>query len=202
MSTPDQLKVLAICGSLRTGSFNAGLVQEIVDDAPPSIRVDVLEGLDRLPLINNDLVVDNVPPAAVTEIGGRIRAADALIIACPEYCYGIPAPLKNLLDWMSFPPPVNPLRFNPVGILGASIGAHGTLRAQHSLRQCLLFHDAMVMSKPEVYVTDAAKKFADGRLTDENTKKLIPLFLENFEEFTRATLARQLDPATREFQFT
>lgn len=197
------LNILAVSGSLRRGSFNTGLVNEIVEAAPASVAVDVLDGLDQLPLINNDLVIDSTVPPTVARVSERIHRADAVIIACPEYCYGVPAPLKNLLDWTSFPPPFNCLRFKPVGLVGTSISAHGTLRAQHSLRQILLFHEAAVLAKPEVYVAAAAKKFDEhGRLIDEATKKLLRLFLDSFEEFARSTLARKLDPATREFLFT
>ena len=200
---PDVLQVLAICGSLRSGSYNAGLVRELVDAAPASIAIDVLDGIEQLPLINNDLVVDGAPPQSVRRLDERIRSADSVIIASPEYCYGIPAPLKNLLDWISFPPHVNCFRFKPVGLIGASIGVHGTLRAQLALRQTLLFHEAAVLAKPEVYISDAAAKYdARGQLVDEKTKELLRMFLDNLEDFARATLSRRLDPASREFLFT
>ncbi|WP_433297091.1 NADPH-dependent FMN reductase [Pseudonocardia sp. CA-142604] len=199
--TPTVLQVLAICGSLRSGSYNAGLVRELLVAAPASMSIDVLDGIDRLPLVNNDLVVDGAPPESVLRLDDRIRSADTVIIASPEYCYGIPAPLKNLLDWIASPPHVNCFRFKPVGLIGASIGVHGTLRAQLALRQTLLFLEAAVLAKPEVYIADAAAKY-DGELVDQKTKELLRLFLGNLEEFARATLSRRLDPNSREFLFT
>ncbi|MCE7002263.1 NAD(P)H-dependent oxidoreductase [Kibdelosporangium philippinense] len=202
MTDPSALNVLAICGSLRAGSFNAGLVRALTADAPPAMKIDVLDAWHELPPLNNDLVVGGVLPGPVQHISDRIRAADAVIIATPEYCYGVPGTLKNLLDWMSFPPPVNCFRFKPVGVLGASAGAFGTVRAQLALRQTLMFLDATVMTKPEVYVTDAASKYDSGVLADQPTIKLLRHFLDSFEEFVRVCQARGLDPATREFLFT
>ena len=61
-----------------------------------------------------------------------------------------------------------------MAIMGASIGPVGTARMQYDLRRTLLFVDALVLIKPEVFIGSAQTKFdADGRLVDETTRKFI-----------------------------
>ena len=102
--------------------------------------------------------------AAVHEFAEKIRAADAVLIATPEYNYGIPGVLKNAIDWVSRPSVNTPLRHKPVGILGASGGGFGTVRAQLQLRQVLTsVIDAYPLGKPEVMIQRAATLFDSGR---------------------------------------
>lgn len=61
--------------------------------------------------------------------------------------------------------------------MGASIGNFGTTRCQLHLRQTLLFHEAYVMPKPEIYLFRAFEKFdADGALTDQATIDLLKAY--------------------------
>ena len=94
-------------------------------------------------------------------------AADALVLACPEYNYSIAPALKNIIDWASREPDNALLAGKPVAIMGAG-GGMGTSRAQYHLRQVCVFLDLHPLNKPEVFANAFAGGFdADGNLTDE-----------------------------------
>jgi chromate reductase len=102
-----------------------------------------------------------------------VKAADAVLIATPEYNYSISGVLKNALDWASRPPEPS-FDGKAVAIMGASGGLFGTARAQYDLRKIFVFMNAHVLNKPEVMIGQAASKFdAEGRLTDETSRSLI-----------------------------
>ena len=197
------LNILGICGSLRKGSYNLGLLSALQDIAPAGVTIDILTSWDDIPVLNADLLdEDGQPPVAVKRVADLIRAADAVIFASPEYCYSVPGPVKNLTDWLALPPHVNALRFKPTGVIGASVGPGGSARGQMVLRATLLFHDAIVMGKPEIAVAFSGVKFdPDGNLKDEATVELLQRYLSDFIEFSDSTRARRLDTLNREFIF-
>lgn len=197
------LDIVGICGSLRKDSFNRSLLAALKDVETFDAPIEILADWAEVPVFNQDLMAhdDDLPPP-VRAISDRIRRADAVVVATPEYCLSIPGPLKNLLDWMSFPPPENPLRHKPIAVMGASIGPGGTTRAQTVLRSSLWFFDAVVMGKPEVAVSLCTTKFdASGKLTDEPTKALLRRYYADFVEFAASTKARNLAALGREFIF-
>ena len=96
-------RVLGVVGSLRRESFNRRLLAEAVAMAPERLRIDVVDRIVELPLFDEDLEVDGFPPA-VAAVHESIAAADGVVIASPEYNFGVPGPLKNFVDWASRPP--------------------------------------------------------------------------------------------------
>lgn len=68
-------------------------------------------------------------PPAVAAFVDEMHAADAFVIVTPEYNYGIPGALKNLLD-VTF----KPWNRKPFGLVGCG-GVSGGLRALDALRQ-------------------------------------------------------------------
>ena len=80
--------------------------------------------------------------------------------------------LKNAIDWLSRTTP-QPFAAKPVAMFGASGGVLGTARAQYQLRQILVFLDGRPVNKPEVMIGGAQNRFAEGKLTDEATGKLL-----------------------------
>jgi len=164
-------KVLAISGSLRKNSTNTFALKALQKIAPSDIVIEIANIAD-VPLYNGDLH-ELGEPQAVTELKMKIRQADAVVIATPEYNFSVPAVLKNVLDWVSRPPEP---AFNekPVAILGVSPGPVGTARAQYHLRQVLVFMNTFTLNKPEVFINHSAQKFdLNGDLTDETTKKFL-----------------------------
>ena len=92
------IKILAISGSLRAASFNTVVLSAAARLAPPNISVTLYQRLGALPLFNPDLEASD--PRPVADLRSKIIAADALIIASPEYAHGISGVMKNALDWM------------------------------------------------------------------------------------------------------
>ena len=119
------LQFLGMAGSLRTKSTNRGLLRAAQAHLPEGVTMDVAELLD-VPFYNADL---SEKPAAVTRVLTQLAAADALVLACPEYNYSLAPALKNILDWASREPDNALLAGKPVAIMGAG-GGMGTSRAQ------------------------------------------------------------------------
>lgn len=173
------MKILGIAGSLRAKSFNRMLLEEARQLAPAAVELRVYTLAD-VPLYNADL--DQDPwPAGVDSLKQEIQAADALLIATPEYNHGIPGVLKNALDWASRPAGQSVLTGKPVGIVGASPSTIGTARAQGQLKQVL--HGLVMPLFPygEVLVAQAQHKFSEeGHLSDEPTRAFIERYLSEF----------------------
>ena len=102
----------------------------------------------------------------VTALSDRVKSADALLIATPEYNFSIPGVLKNVIDWLSRPPLDAALARKPVAIVGAG-GRLGSARAQYHLRQVCGCLSMLPVPRPEVFVLSAWEQFdAQGRLKD------------------------------------
>lgn len=177
-------EVATIVGSLRRRSYNRALMQTTMLVAPEHMHLYEVP-TDHLPFFNEDLERQGDPPA-VAEFKQAIERADALLLFTPEYGYSIPGVLKNALDWASRPPGRSALRGMPIGVMGASSGRSGTMRAQLHLRQVLLHMGAVTMPGPEVYVSFAEGKFNQvGELTDQTSLDQVKAFMAAFDEWMR-----------------
>lgn len=180
-STP--LKILGIAGSLRRASYNRAALRVARQLVPEGAELEIFE-LDGIPVFNQD--DEGQPPARVTELKKRVRAADAILFATPEYNYSIPGVLKNAIDWASRPYGDSPWAGKPVGVMGASVGILGTARAQYHLRQVFVFLNMYPLNQPEVMIANAAERFdADGNLLDEKAKDLIRQLLDGLVAWAR-----------------
>jgi len=172
----EKIKVLAFAGSLRKGSYNKSLLRAAVEVAPENVVIEVFD-LEGLPLFNQDFEAH--PPQRVKDFKDKIRAADALLIATPEYNYSVPGVLKNAIDCASRPRADTPLEGKPVAIMSASSGRFGGARAQYHLRQSFIFLNMQPVNRPEVMLSDAMHNVdANGNLTNEQTRTLIRQLLE------------------------
>jgi chromate reductase, NAD(P)H dehydrogenase (quinone) len=128
------LNVLALCGSLRTASVNAALLRAAARLAAPAADIEVADWLGRLPLFNPDfenVIDDRELPRAVQALHLAVDAADAILVASPEYAHGVSGTIKNTLDWLvSFEPFIH----KPVAVINASPRAH---HADDALRETL-----------------------------------------------------------------
>ena len=158
------MEVLGIAGSLRRGSHNRRLLRAAGDVLPPGAVLVEWDGLAGIPAFDEDLEAS--PPPAVRDFLDAIEAADAILIATPEYNASVPGALKNALDWASRPFPDNVLRKKPSAVIGASTGLFGAVWAQAEVRKALKASGAHVLeSELPVGMADAA--FAeDGSLAD------------------------------------
>jgi len=180
----NKLDIVVIIGSLREGSYNAMLARALPELAPDEIAIRFAPSFETFPLYNADLQAREGIPEAVKRFGEAVRAADGVIVVSPEYNFSIPGGLKNALDWASRMEP-QPFEHKPVAIQSASPSPLGGGRVQYHLRQLMVYLDALVLNKPEVFVSNAPAKVNEttGALTDETTRKFARQQLEAFARF-------------------
>lgn len=177
-----QINILGLAGSLRKQSYNRSALRAAKELAPDGAVINIFE-LDGIPGFNED--EEKNPPAKVVQLKNEIRAADAILFVTPEYNYSVPGVLKNAIDWASRPYGDSAWNGKPAAIMGASIGAIGTARAQYHLRQICVFLNLHVLNQPEAMISNAAERFdSNGNLTDESTKKHIRKLLVSLVEWT------------------
>ena len=178
-----KVHVLGFAGSLRKQSYNRSLLSAATEMVPDDAALEVFD-LEGIPPFNQDL--EQQPPEKVREFKAKIRAADAILIATPEYNYSIPGVLKNAIDWASRPYGDNAFDGKPVAMMGASVGMLGTARAQYDLRRSFVFLNMYPMNQPEVMVPFAQDKVdSSGRVTDEKTRKKIRELLQSLAAWTK-----------------
>jgi chromate reductase len=147
-------EVIGIAGSLRKASFNRSLLRAATEIAPPTIHITIHDLID-IPLYNADVDAAG-PPAPVTELKEAVSRASGLLVASPEYNYGVSGVLKNTIDWLSRPPRQSVLAGKPTAIMGASNGMTGTARGQQQLRLALIATNSPTLIRPEILVARAA----------------------------------------------
>ena len=180
------IKLLGFAGSLRKDSFNKSALKAAQQLVPGGVTLELFD-LAPIPFFNEDVEAEGIP-AAVREFRERIAVADGLLIATPEYNYSYSPIVKNALDWASRDdkePFDSPLRGKVAGLISASSGYFGGTRAQHHLRQVAIRLDLIIPNTPEVFITNADKKFDEaGNLNDARTQRSLTNLL--------ATLAEQI----------
>jgi chromate reductase len=171
-------KIAVLVGSLRKESFTRKVAKTLIQLAPASLEMEIVE-IGQLPMYNQD---DDTatPPPSFTEFRDRIRAADAVLFCTPEYNRSIPAVLKNAVDVGSRPYGQAAWSGKPCAIVSVSPGAMGGFGANHHLRQCLVFLDMPAMQQPEAYLGGVASKFDGDKLTDDGTRKFLQTFIDTF----------------------
>ncbi len=187
MSDGGAIRILAMSGSLRAGSYNSAALRVMKEIAPAGMAIDIFD-LSPIQLYNEDVKVKGFPPP-VEDLRRRVKAADGILFATPEYNYSVSGVLKNTIDWVSRPPE-QPFEGKPIGVIGASIGTFGTGRAQYHLRQMFVFMNGYVMNRPEVMIPQAQNKFdASGALTDQPTRDILTAFVTAFQAWVRRVRA-------------
>jgi chromate reductase len=183
----DPITILGIAGSLRKASWNRGALRAAQKLLPEGAKLEIFE-LDGIPPFNQDEERNAHP--RVAELKQRIRAADAILFATPEYNYGLPGVLKNAIDCASRPYGDNAWDGKPAAILSAAMSAGGGVRAQYQLRQCFVFLNIDAVLQPEVAIGNAQQSFDEqGNLTNETSRKLIGQLLQNLARKARAAKA-------------
>ena len=181
MSKP--VRILGIAGSLRRDSYNRATLRAAMELAPEGASIETFE-LDDIPAFNQD--DEQNPPAKIVELKQRIREVDAILFVTPEYNYSVPGVLKNAIDWASRPYGDSAWNGKPAAIMGASVGAVGTARAQYHLRQMMVFLNMFPVNQPEVMIGNAFERFdAQGNLMDEAAKGFIRQLLQNLVDWSR-----------------
>ena len=168
------IRVAAFCGSLRKGSCNRGLIRAAIEISNESIGGMIIEYIDisPLPLFNTDLEVNGTFPPEVEAFRDKIRQADSVLFASPDYNYSVTAPLKNAIDWGSRPPNV---WADKAAALVSAAGGSGGNRQQYHIRQIGVFLDLHFIYKPESLLrrplAPPQKCDRDGNLSDEGIRE-------------------------------
>jgi chromate reductase, NAD(P)H dehydrogenase (quinone) len=182
------MRVLAISGSLRRGSHNTALARAAAELLPPPVELELFEGLKAVEPYDED--DDNGRgPIGARRLRHAVEAADAILIATPEYNSSVPGQLKNALDWLSRPFPDNALKGKPVAVVGASTGMFGAIWSQAEVRKALGASGARVIDE-DLPVGHADKAFSqDGRLEDPDLRERYTKILDEL-----VSQAEQLGP--------
>ena len=189
MSQPR--KVAVVVGSLRKDSVTRKVARAIEALAPTHLTFDDV-GVGDLPLYNQDSEAD--PPAAYVAFRNRIRAADAVLFATPEYNRSVPGVLKNAVDVGSRPYGQSVWDGRPAAVVSVSPGAIGGFGANHHLRQSLVFLNMPVLQQPEAYVGNAMSLFDEnGELTNAATGDFLRTFGRAFADWIDKVLAARGD---------
>jgi chromate reductase, NAD(P)H dehydrogenase (quinone) len=173
------MQILGICGSLRKASLNMAALRACQDLLPQGMSLRITR-IDDLPLYNQDVFDAGIPEPA-KRLHAEIAEADGVLIASPEYNFSLTPALKNGIDWVSRQPKQS-WHDKPVAIFSASQGPLGGARVQYDLRRILGQLWAHVLPRPEVFIGLAPSKFdAQGKITDENTRKFLTDLLAGFK---------------------
>lgn len=178
-------RIIALSGSLRSGSWNTVLAKALAERAPDGSSVEVTTPAN-IPLYDGDLEKSDGIPGPVAVLKDRIAEADGLLLVTPEYNQSIPGVMKNTIDWLSRPPKDIPRVFGdrPVALCGATPSSNGTRSAQYALLPTLRVLGTRVWSGKTLYVGKAGDVFDDqGQVVDEDMAKRFDAFMAGFCEF-------------------
>lgn len=179
-------RILGLSGSLRTGSFNAGLLRAAAEVAPEGVTIEI-GSIRDVPLYDGDLERHAGIPAPVQRLQAQLKAADGLLLVTPEYNNGIPGVFKNTIDWMSRGTGTQLFAGKPVALTGASPGAFGTLLSQNAWLTVLRFLKTRQWLEGRMIVPHAGTHFdAEGNLTDDQIRAALREFVAGFAGSIRA----------------
>jgi chromate reductase len=176
-------KVIALCGSLRRGSYNGLLLRQAVELAPAGCEIEVAS-IREIPLYDADVDAQGTP-APVAALKEKIAAADGLLLASPEYNYSVPGVLKNAVDWLSRPAKDIARVFagRAVGIMGAG-GPSGTRLGQAAWLPVFRALSLVPYFGSSMFVANAPKAFdAEGKLVDDASRQQLASFMTGFAQF-------------------
>ncbi len=169
MSIAHSFRVLTLCGSLRNASSNRGLLAIAQRVAPPALLLEPF-AMERLPYYNLDLDQPGSEPDVVLEWRNRVTAADAVLIATPEYNGSLPAVLKNAIDWATRPPGQHVFAGKVVTVMSSG-GGGGGAKALGYLNGVLPFFGNTAVTEPAIELKKGAEFLqADGGCSDPSVE--------------------------------
>ncbi|WP_278404644.1 NADPH-dependent FMN reductase [Pseudoalteromonas ruthenica] len=169
-------KIIALAGSLRKNSFNQAVINHAAQLAQQQgCEVEVISLAElNLPMFDEDIEAQGVPSSA-QQLKDKLRSADAILLASPEYNGSITAVLKNAIDWASRTEAgaTPAFRNKVVALFAASPGGLGGLRGLNHVRDilsgigALVLGDQLAIAGIHGFVND------QGELTDSATSEKI-----------------------------
>ena len=170
--------VAVIVGSLRKEAFSLKVANALAKLAPPSLKLNTVT-LSGLSFFNQDLEAN--PPADWLALRETLQKSDAVIIVTPEYNRSIPGVLKNAIDIASRPYGKSSFNGRPIGLFGASPGAHGGVSAVKHLQQIMPGIAGPIMQQPEAYAGMLGDAFdASGEVTKDSLKQFLTAYVQAF----------------------
>lgn len=163
------MKVAIIVGSLRQGSYNHKLADNIAEALTDIADVEWIS--PEVPLFCADLEPDAIP-GSVTKAAEQVRASDVVVFVSPEYNRSFSGVIKNLIDWLSRESVGYPLDGKLGAIAGASTGPIGTAVMQSQLRPVLSHIGMEILPLPEIFISVPSRMSPDGELTDRSAQAL------------------------------
>jgi len=167
-------KIAVLVGSLRAGSINKRLAQELEKRLPEGVTFEY--GDLNLPLYNQDLEAEY--PKEAKALKDLVEGADGVLFVTPEHNRSFPAALKNGIDWASRPWGTNSFNGKPAAIVGASASL-ATTQAQQQLRNIVVYLNAHLLGQPEMYIDVQRVHDEEGKLSTE-AADLYDKFLATF----------------------
>lgn len=189
MATPRNIAVLV--GSLRRESFTRKIAQTLIKLAPPTLDLEIVE-IGGVSFYNQDL--EPSPPADWLTFRDKLRAADGILFATPEYNRSVPGVLKNAIDVASRPKEKNVFNGKPGAVISVSPGSISGFGANHHLRQMLVFLNVPTMQQPEAYIGHVANMFdQNGNMTNDSTREFLRTFIESYARWVETILKSAAD---------
>ncbi|AHH16759.1 putative reductase [Nocardia nova SH22a] len=158
----SQTRILALVGSLRSGSINRQLAEAAAHTAPEGVEVDIYEGLGDIPFYNEDIDVEGSVPAAAQALRDAVAAADALVLFVPEYNGTIPAALKNAIDWASRPYGTGSIKGKPTAVVSASISQNAAKWAHGDTVKSAGVAGAAIVESAHLHFGTIGQRFAEA----------------------------------------
>ena len=171
------IRILALVGSLRAGSYNRQLAEAARKHAPDGVDVYIFDNLADVAFYNED--IDRPGAVAAADwLRVEVECADALLLVTPEYNGTIPASLKNAIDWISRPYGAGAISGKPFTVIGVSNGRYGGRWAHHEARRAASIARASVLDHVTLSVPHAATRFATIHPAhDEEIARAMPTIL-------------------------
>ena len=184
----QRFRIIGISGSLRRTSANTAILRAI-QEAHTTADMELFP-LNDIPAYNED-DEGAATPAAVHALREAVAAADAVILASPEYNYGMSGVLKNALDWLSRPYGASALKGKPVLNITASPAFTGGVRAHQQMNETIAAIGARTLARPQVVVAAVHQKLTENRLTDAATLEFVMAGVEDLLSEAAALRQRQ-----------
>jgi len=189
MATPRNIAVLV--GSLRRESFTRKIAQTLIKLAPATLGLQIVE-IGGVSFYNQDL--EPAPPADWLTLRDKLRAAEGILFATPEYNRSVPGVLKNAIDVASRPKEKNVFNGKPGAVISVSPGSISGFGANHHLRQMLVFLNVPTMQQPEAYIGHVANMFdQNGNMTNDSTREFLRTFIESYARWVETILKSAAD---------
>jgi len=176
-------RIAVLVGSLRADSVNRRLAEQLRDQAPEGVELQLVDGLGELPFYNEELDAGDAPAAAV-RLREAVAGADRVLAVTPEYNGTMPAVLNNAIDWLSRPYGAGAITGKPFGVVGATPTPYGGKWAHGDAQRSAGIAGAAVV---------------DGAVVSQSALEVDPAtdeaVLESFLDVVRALAAHEVAAA-------